>query len=298
MTDPQQAMDLYLDHLRVERGLAVNTIEAYGRDIQRFLDFLARESSLPLAGVSRSTLLGFLLSLDRAHLAARSRARILSSLKGFFRFLAQEEMISENPAGDIETPKTMAALPHVLNLGEVEALLAAPNPEDIGGLRDRAMLEVMYATGLRVSELVSLETARVNLEAGYVRAVGKGNKERLVPLGEEARDWIRRYLSEGRPRLIKARTSPSLFVSRRGKKISRQYFWKRIKTYAQAAGIAKEISPHVLRHSFATHLLEHGADLRVVQMMLGHADISTTQIYTHVTRERLRRVHQDHHPRA
>ncbi len=298
MTDPQQALDLYLDHLRVERGLAANTIEAYGRDIQRFLDFLARQGQARLAGATRSTLLGYLLSLDRARLAARSRARILSSLKGFFRFLAQEDMIPENPAGDIETPKTMAVLPHSLSLREVEALLAAPEPEEAGGLRDRAMLEIMYAAGLRVSELIGLETARVNLEAGYVRTMGKGHKERLVPIGEEARAWTRRYLLEARPRLIKAGSSPCLFVSRRGKKLSRQYFWKKIKAYALAADIRKEISPHVLRHSFATHLLEHGADLRIVQMMLGHADISTTQIYTHVSREWLRRVHQDHHPRA
>lgn len=298
MIKPEQALDLYLDHLRVERGLAANTIEAYGRDLQRFLDYLTRQGQTRLDGINRSALLGYLLSLDRAQLAARSRARILSSLKGFFRFLAQEDMIPENPAGDIETPKTLAALPHALSLREVEALLEAPNLENAGGLRDRTMLELMYAAGLRVSELIGLETARVNLEAGYVRTMGKGHKERLVPIGEEARNWTRRYLSEARPHLIKNTSSPCLFVSRRGKKLSRQYFWKKIKAYGLVAGIHKEISPHVLRHSFATHLLEHGADLRVVQMMLGHADISTTQIYTHVSRERLRRVHQDHHPRA
>ncbi|MEW6263249.1 MAG: site-specific tyrosine recombinase XerD [Thermodesulfobacteriota bacterium] len=295
--DSDHCLDLFLDHLRVERGLAANTIEAYGRDARRFLDFLAARSSA-LESCGRSTVMAYLLELSRAGVGPRSRARALSAVKGLYSFLIKEGLAKENPAGDVEAPGRPLHLPEVLSLEEVDALLAAPEVKDAGGLRDKAMLEMIYAAGLRVSELTGLQLGQVNLEAGYLRTMGKGSKERLVPLGDEARDWTGRYLREARGRLLKGRTSPYLFLNRRGARLSRQYFWRRVGHYARLAGIKKDIHPHTLRHSFATHLLNRGADLRSVQMMLGHADISTTEIYTHVTRTRLKAIHQEYHPRG
>ncbi|MBW1708876.1 MAG: site-specific tyrosine recombinase XerD [Deltaproteobacteria bacterium] len=296
--DKYYNLDLFLDHLRVERGLAVNTVEAYGRDIRRFLDYVYDKGLSGPESASRSTIMSYLLYLSQNNLSARSRARALSVIKSFYAFLVNEDLMNRNPASDLETPRALIHLPQTLSFKEVESLLAAPDSNLIGGLRDKAMLELIYATGLRVSELVGLQSAHINIEAGYIRTMGKGSKERLIPLGDVARDWIKQYCNEARPGLVKRGTSPYLFLNRRGTKLSRQYFWRKLKEYALAAGIRKKISPHSLRHSFATHLLERGADLRAVQMMLGHADIATTQIYTHVTRERLKKVHQQYHPRA
>jgi len=291
-------LDLFLDHLRVEKGLAVNTIEAYGRDVRRFVDFALVKGLTEPKEVTRSIIMNQMLILSQNGVGARSRARSLSALKHFFNFLLKEGLIERNPAADLEAPRLGKALPQALSLAEVDLLMAAPGADTPGGLRDKAMLEVLYATGLRVSELIALPTGQVNLEAGYLRTMGKGSKERLVPLGDMAKSWVRRYLEDGRGLFLNRTSSPYLFLSRRGTKMSRQYFWRKIKDYARTAGIRKKISPHTLRHSFATHLLERGADLRSVQMMLGHADISTTEIYTHVTRERLKKIHQTYHPRS
>ena len=291
-------LDLFMNHLRVEKGLAANTIEAYGRDVRRFADFALSKGLTEPREVTRSFIMNQMLTLSENGVGARSRARSLSALKHFFSFLLKEGLIESNPAADLEAPHSSKALPQTLSLEEVDSLLTAPAIDTPGGLRDKAMLEALYATGLRVSELIALQIGQVNLEVGYLRTMGKGSKERLVPLGDMAKSWIQNYLAQGRSLFLTRSTSPYLFLSRRGTKMSRQYFWRKIKDYARAAGIRKKISPHTLRHSFATHLLERGADLRSVQMMLGHADISTTEIYTHVTRERLKKIHQKHHPRA
>ena len=282
----------------VERGLSGNTVDAYGRDLARYLEYIQEQGLTGPERAGRSTIIAYLLHLSRLDVGPRSRARVLSALKGFYRFLVSERLASENPAGDLETPRHPSYLPQTLSEAEVENLLEAPEISRAGGLRDRAMLELLYATGLRVSELVGLRVASINLEAGYIRTMGKGGKERLVPVGDAARDWVKRYLTEARGKLLGNRKSTHLFLNRRGTGLSRQYFWRKIGDYAREAGIRKKISPHTLRHSFATHLLAHGADLRAVQMMLGHADISTTEIYTHVTRERLRELHRRHHPRG
>ncbi|HET9794044.1 MAG TPA: site-specific tyrosine recombinase XerD [Thermoanaerobaculia bacterium] len=286
----------YLDRLSVERGLSPRSVEAYGRDLAAFGRWLASRR-IALADVGRAEVVRHLQARRAAGLSARSAARLVSALRGFFGFAVGERILAEDPTAHVENPKTWAALPHVLSAENVDALLAAPDASDPLGLRDRAMLETLYATGLRVSELVRLETERVDLPSGTVLVMGKGNKERLVPLGRAARKWIGRYVAEARPDLD-AKRSPHLFLNRRGAPMTRQRFWQLIENYARKAGIRGKISPHVLRHSFATHLLEHGADLRSVQMMLGHADIATTQIYTHVSRARLRSVYDEFHPRA
>jgi integrase/recombinase XerD len=292
-----QYLDLFLDHLRVERGLSPHTVDSYGRDTRRFLEHLRRQGIDRPDRAGRSAVMGHLVALSREGLSARSRARALCAVKSFYGFLAAESLVDHNPAVDLESIKSPKHLPRVLSEADVDALLAAPPIDRPGGLRDRAMLETLYATGLRVSELTGLETAELNTDAGFLRTMGKGSKERLVPLGDAALDWIQRYLTEARPRLLKGKAARILFVNRRGSRISRQYFWRKVKEYSLAAGVAAEISPHTLRHSFATHLLTHGADLRSVQMMLGHADISTTEIYTHVARERLKSIHRQYHPR-
>jgi integrase/recombinase XerD len=294
----EDSLDLFLDHLRVERGLSANTVDSYGRDVKRFIDYLDERNAPAISSVNRSQVMGYLIHLSQAGLGARSRSRVLSALRSFFRFLVREGAMAHNPATGIETPQRIKHLPQVLSVGEIEKLLQAPDTGTRGGLRDKAMLELLYATGLRVSELVSIQSSLINLEAGYLRTMGKGSKERLVPLGDEANLWVKRYLAEARAGLLNKQNSVYLFVSRRGTKMSRQYFWRKLGDYAVQAGIGKKISPHTLRHSFATHLLAHGADLRAVQMMLGHADISTTEIYTHIARERLKAVHKQHHPRA
>jgi len=287
--------DQFIAHLRVERGLADNTIQSYSRDLARFLGFLERRELTPLQ-VAPDHLNDYLGTLQGA-LAARSIARNLSALKMFFRFLVMEGKLENNPARLMDSPKMPQKLPHILSPLEVDTLLRQPDKASARGLRDKAMLELLYATGLRVSELVNLKMQNINLEAGYVRMIGKGSKERMVPMGAEAVGALKDYLADGRKSLLKNRSSSYLFISARGKALTRQGFWKSIKQYGLKAGIRKDISPHSLRHSFASHLLEGGADLRSVQVMLGHADISTTQIYTHVARERLKEIHEKHHPR-
>ncbi len=286
----------YLDRLAVERGLSPRSVEAYGRDLREFGRWLAARR-IALADVGRAEVVRHLQARRTAGLSARSAARLISALRGFFGFAVGERIVDSDPTAHVENPKTWAMLPRALSGEDVEALLGAPDETDPLGLRDRAMLETLYATGLRVSELVKLETERVDLGSGTILVLGKGNKERLVPVGRGARKWIARYAAESRPGLD-AKRSPHLFLNRRGAPMTRQRFWQLIEGYARKAGIRARISPHVLRHSFATHLLEHGADLRSVQMMLGHADIATTQIYTHVSRARLRAVYDEFHPRA
>jgi len=288
----------YLSRLRVEGGLSVNTIEAYRRDLNKFHSYLYRTGVLPIGPLMSETLRGFLRSMREARLSRASSLRCLSAIRGWLQFLMRERMIEENPTIGLAPISRDVRLPKTLSRHDVTALLdlgAIPTPED---LRDRAMLELLYATGLRVSELVMAELALVNLDVGYLRVTGKGAKQRLVPVGERARQLLQQYLEEARPELLKRRVSRYVFVSRRGGPLTRQAFWKLLRRRAQRAGIRQVISPHMLRHSFATHLLEGGADLRSVQVMLGHTNIATTQIYTHIERGRLKRVHDRYFPRV
>jgi integrase/recombinase XerD len=293
-----QSLDQFLHYLIVEKGLSKNTIEAYSHGLNRFLNYLRGKGTKEVREISKLDIREFLLFLKRKGLSSKTLARNLVSIRVFLRFLTEESILSANPAEEIESPKTAKTLPEILSLEEVETLLEQPDPQIPQGMRDRAMLEMLYATGMRVSELTRLQVNHVHLDAGYVLVYGKGSKERIVPIGNEAIKWARRYMGETRERLLKKRESPFLFVNRSGKPMSRQYFWKSIKAYGRRAGIRKRITPHLLRHSFASHLLERGADLRSVQLMLGHVDISTTQIYTHVTGERLKKIHQRYHPRG
>lgn len=290
--------DLYLDFLRTERGLSSNTLEAYSRDLREYLDFLASEQVAEPDRVVRDHLERHLAALFGRGLSQRSQARHLAAVRGFHRFLLRERHALVDPVEGVETPRGQRRLPIFLTLEEVERLLVAPDPGTHQGRRDLAMLEVLYATGLRVSELCALTPGDVNLRDGFLIARGKGKKERLVPLGDFAVDRLNDWLEVGRPGLLGARASRHLFPGRRGAALTRQAVWKNVGRYARAAGIAKQLSPHKLRHSFATHLLERGADLRVVQALLGHADISTTQIYTHVDRARARALYDKAHPRA
>jgi integrase/recombinase XerD len=291
-------LDLYLDYLTVERGLAVNTRASYSADLLKFLNYLNDRGIDDWSQVRFPEVMGFLSQAQELGLAPRSRARLLSTLRGFFKFMVRDSHLSENPVVNLTSPRLRRYLPAVLSVTEVERLLAQPNPDLPLGQRDAAMLEVLYGAGLRVSELTTLTLGRVNLEVGFLVVIGKGSKERIVPMGEAAIEAVRSYRMESRPRLLKGRVSEALFVTNRGSAMTRQGFWKLLKKYGRQAGIQKPLTPHTLRHSFATHLLERGADLRSVQMMLGHADISTTQIYTHVARERLQKVHQKYHPRG
>jgi integrase/recombinase XerD len=291
-------LDQFLHYLTVEKGLSDNTIEAYHHDVSRFLAYLMEKGLQDFSRLDRVNLRAFFAGLRRQGLSTRSIARNQAALRTFFRFLLLEGILEANPAEDLESPKTGKTLPEVLTLREVEALLKQPDLRTPLGIRDRAMLETLYATGIRVSELIHLSIHQVNLEAGYALIYGKGSKERIVPLGSEAIRWITHYVQGVRAVLVTERESPFLFLGRSGKGISRQRFWKSLKGYGQKSGIRKRMTPHLLRHSFASHLLEGGADLRSVQMLLGHADISTTQIYTHVTGERLKKVHQKYHPRG
>lgn len=288
-------LDQFLVHLKVERGLADNTVMSYSRDLMRFVAFLERKEWMPL-NLDREMLSAYVRYLGK-ELSARSVARHVSSLRRFFRFLVREGKLDVNPARLLESPKLPRKLPGTLSPQEVERLLSAPKPVNPKGQRDLAMLELLYASGLRVSELVGLRISNINLESGYVRTLGKGSKERVVPMGEKARVALAVYLAEGRTAFSRRTNSAYLFLNLRGKPLTRQGFWKILKGYAVQAGMRKNITPHRLRHSFASHLLEGGADLRSVQMMLGHADISTTQIYTHVTRKRLIHLHETCHPR-
>jgi len=287
----------FLRHLQIERGLSANTLSAYGMDLRKFAAFAAHRK-ITLAGVDRDAVIEFLSWLYRQKLSSRSVARHLVALRVFFRFAVAEGLLPEDPTLNLESPRMWKSLPQFLSLEQVEKLLEAPDTAKPLGQRDAAMLEVLYSTGLRVSELVGLRLGEVDQAMGCVRCVGKGNKERLVPLGRRALEALRLYLHSGRGELVHGRASPYVFLNHRGARMSRVGFWKILKGYGRQAGLPPRLSPHKLRHSFATHLLERGADLRAVQVMLGHADISTTQIYTHVTQERLRQIYRAHHPRA
>jgi len=294
-----ELLDEFSDSLWLEDGLSRNTLESYRRDLNKFAAWLEKQRGVTILETTHADIQGFLAHLVGGEKAkATSTSRAISSMKRLFRYLLRQNRISADPTLQIATPKMPRSLPKSLTEPDVELLLNAPDVQTALGLRDRSMLEVLYATGLRVSELVGLNVAQVSLDMGVVRVMGKGSKERLVPLGEEALDWIRRYLGEGRPELLAGKLSDALFVTHRGEGMTRQMFWYLIRKHAQQGGLHKPLSPHTLRHAFATHLLNHGADLRVVQMLLGHADISTTQIYTHVARERLKRLHAQHHPRG
>ncbi|MFQ5488740.1 MAG: site-specific tyrosine recombinase XerD [Gammaproteobacteria bacterium] len=294
----QQLLERFLDALWMERGLSRHTLAAYGTDLRGLAVWLAEDAGRGLADARREDLLAYLARRVAQGSSLRSSARLLSSMRRFYQYLVRERMRDEDPSARIEAPRLGRPLPKSLTEAEVDALLAAPDHEQRLGLRDRAMLELLYATGLRVSELVALPLARLNLRQGVVLVTGKGGKERIVPLGEEAVHWLECWLAQGRPALLKGRPSDALFVTARGGAMTRQAFWHLIKRYARGAGIERPLSPHTLRHAFATHLLNHGADLRALQMLLGHSDLSTTQIYTHVARERLKDLHAAHHPRG
>lgn len=295
------AISSFLTHVKVEKGLSVNTYEAYKRDLAKFQVF-AQKRKLELAKITRDDLVDFLASLYRQKLESKTVARHLVTLRNFFRFAQIQEAITEDPAVNLESPKIRKSLPGYLRLEEVERLLQQPDGTTAFGLRDRAMLEVLYSTGLRVSELTGLKVSDIDTKVGCVRCIGKGDKERVVPVGKKALAIVERYLRDGRPEIVRGTrvgaSSPFLFVNRRGGKISRVGVWKILSNYGKQAGLRTSLTPHMLRHSFATHLLERGADLRSVQLMLGHSDISTTQIYTHVVEERLKQVYKAHHPRA
>ncbi|MDE0154233.1 MAG: site-specific tyrosine recombinase XerD [Gammaproteobacteria bacterium] len=297
MTNHDAAViDQFLDALWLERGLSENTLSAYRSDLYSYSGWLASSASRDLLQSRPEDVLAYLATLTGK--SSRTSARRLSSLRRFFQYLAREGRIGHDPCARIAAPRIGRPLPKSLTEEEVESLLGAPDTTTAVGQRDRAMLEVLYATGLRVSELVGLQLGQVNLRQGVLRVIGKGNKERLVPLGEEASDWVEKFIRQGRAELLQGPPVDVLFPSRRGRMMARQTFWHAIKRHAIRAGISKTLSPHVVRHAFATHLLNHGADLRVVQMLLGHSDISTTQIYTHVARERLKNLHAEHHPRG
>lgn len=299
VVDVGAAIDAFLSWARVERGLAQNSLDAYGRDLNAFAAFLGRHGVEAVEDVRSTHALRHLIELSKGRLGVRSQARHLVAMRQLFKFLIKERVLKEDPVGEIELPKAPRGLPDFLDVEEVERLLAMPDLTSARGMRDRAMLEVLYATGLRVSELVGLPHESLDLERGFVLVEGKGNKERVVPLGEVASQALVTYLERARPEFLREeRTHDALFLRSGGEPMTRQGFWKLLKGYAAAAGITKPISPHKLRHSFATHLVERGADLRAVQAMLGHADLSTTEIYTHVNRERLRRLYGEHHPRA
>lgn len=291
-------LDEFCDALWLEDGLSPNTLQSYRRDLRLFGTWLAAARGKRLTQAEHGDLLAYLAHRFNHKAKPRSAARLLSSLKRLYQYLLREGRIGADPTLQIDMPKLPRSLPKTLTERDVESLLAAPAVENPIGLRDRAMLETLYASGLRVSELVGVTLAQVSQDMGVVRIVGKGAKERLVPLGEEALAWIRRYLAEARPQILDGQRADALFVTARGAPMTRQAFWNLIRRYALRAGLTGQISPHTLRHAFATHLLNHGADLRVVQMLLGHADISTTQIYTHVARERLKSLHAKHHPRG
>jgi integrase/recombinase XerD len=290
-------IDAYLDHLRVERRLAAHTLESYARDLNALAAYAAG-AGRTVESLDRQELEAFVREQRGRGLAPRSVARSVAAVRGFFRFLVLDRRLSSSPADDLHPPRAWPALPTFLSVEEVDALIAQPDVSTTLGLRDRAMIELLYATGLRVSELVGVRLADLHLDEHYLTCIGKGSKERLVPIGEQATEWIRKYSAQPRRELLKGRSSPRLFLNARGGSLSRIGFWKILKQHALKANLPRTLSPHVLRHSFATHLLERGADLRAIQLMLGHADLSTTQIYTHVLEARLRSVYDRFHPRA
>ncbi|MFY9753650.1 MAG: site-specific tyrosine recombinase XerD [Candidatus Acidiferrales bacterium] len=287
----------FLNYIRIEKGLAANTLDAYGRDMRKFANFAAARK-LDTASVTRSDIVDFLASLYHARLDSRSVGRHLVTIRQFFRFALLEGFVHDDPAATIEAPKFRKNLPHFLSLEEVDRLLDQPDIANTVGLRDKAMIELLYSTGLRVTELCDLRVDDLQLEIGCLRCIGKGNKERLVPVGKSALAIVQEYLDRGRPDLLEGGVVPYLFLSTRGNRMHRVAFWRILSDYGRKAGLRNALTPHMLRHSFATHLLDRGADLRAVQMMLGHSDISTTQIYTHVVEERLKQVYKAHHPRA
>lgn len=293
-----QEIERFLDALWMEGGLSDNTLAAYRNDLRGLALWLSANPGVGLIAARREHLMGYLAHRYNSGSKARSAARLLSSVRRFYRYHVRENRLMDDPSARIDAPKLGRPLPKSLSEAQVEALLAAPECQQALGMRDRAMLEVLYACGLRVSELVGLRLEQVNLRQGVVRVIGKGSKERLVPLGEEAMNWLQRYFTEVRAGLLNGQLSDFVFPGRGGEALTRQAFWYRIKTYARKAKIRVSLSPHTLRHAFATHLVNHGADLRVVQLLLGHSDLSTTQIYTHVARERLRELHAQHHPRG
>jgi len=293
----QQLVELWLTSLWLEKGLSDNSRASYQRDLWRYAVWL-NGRGLELVQADRAELQAYLNWRLEQQLKSSSTSRLLSCLRGFYRFLLRERYLDVDPTLNLDNPRLARPLPKTLTENEVERLLAAPDCYDVLGLRDRAMLEVLYASGLRISELVGLQLEQVNQRLGVIRVVGKGDKERLVPVGDEALRWIEKYLHSARPELVRSTREEALFLSQRGQQMTRQAFWYRIRRYAVESGIDKPLSPHVLRHAFATHLLNHGADLRVVQMLLGHSDLSTTQIYTHVANHRLQSLHQEHHPRG
>ena len=298
-SDPTATAELtaFVDYIRVEKGLAANSIASYARDLEGFARFLRRRGR-PVARVDREDIRNFLASLYRRGLSARSAARHLVSLRNFFKFLLKEGRLKTDPTEEIDAPKIGQSLPKYLTAAEVDALLQQPDPSTPAGLRDKAMLELLYATGMRVSELIGQRWEDFEVNLGVVRCRGKGSKERLIPVGKSALRAVEDYVHRGRQALAARKDSPHLFLNRLGGRLSRVGFWKLLRRYGRAAGISTPLTPHVVRHSFATHLLERGADLRSIQLMLGHSDISTTQIYTHVVKERLKQIYREHHPRA
>ena len=299
MSKADALLDRFCDALWLEQGLAQNTLASYRRDLTQFSAWLLEHEKKSLIECDRADIqayLGVRITVDRAK--PRTTARLLSSMKRFYQYGLREGKIATDPTLQIAAPKLPRSLPKSLSEADVESLLNAPDQDTALGLRDRAMLETLYASGLRVSELIGLKIMQVSLDSSVIKTLGKGSKERLVPIGEQAHDWITRYLQEARPALLSGKKSDAMFVTARGSAMSRQAFWYLIKRYAILGGIEKPLSPHTLRHAFATHLINHGADLRVVQLLLGHSDISTTQIYTHVARERLKQLHAKHHPRG
>jgi len=296
--DVDALLDAFIDSLWLEDGLSRNTLESYRRDLRQCDRWLRAQRGCTLPAADKARLLDYFAARYAAHAKSSSAARLLSSLRRYYAWLVRERARPDDPAQDIEAPRRSQRLPKSMTEAEVETLLAAPDTTEPIGLRDKAMLELLYASGLRVSELVTLSVAQLSQDMGVVRTLGKGAKERLVPVGDEALHWVRAYLRESRPALLGQRSCDALFITARAEAMTRQAFWCLIKRHAARAGVAAAISPHTLRHAFATHLLNHGADLRVVQLLLGHADISTTQIYTHVARERLKQLHARHHPRG
>jgi len=298
----ESTIHVFLSYLRVEKGLAQNTILAYGRDLKRFAEFLRKRQKQRLEDVNREDVVDFLSSLYKEKLDSRSVARFLVSLRGFYKFAMMENMVETDPTENLESPKIRSSLPTYLRVDEINKLLEAPDLATPIGLRDRAMLEVLYSTGLRVSELLNLRISDIDMRMGCVRCIGKGDKERLVPIGRKAIQAVEQYLAQGRPKFARPSAPPPhnqvLFLTRIGRRLSRVGIWKILHDYGVRLGLRGRLTPHKLRHSFATHLLEGGADLRSVQLMLGHADISTTQIYTHVVEERLKQIYKAHHPRA
>jgi integrase/recombinase XerD len=293
----QSEISNFINYITVEQGLALNTQAAYRRDLKKFAKFLELRS-IPVCATSKELLREFLGELQARKLNARTVSRMLVTLRNFFQFLVFDRVLPENPCINVEGPKAVMTLPKVLSVKQVDELLSQPDLSKVYGVRDKAMLEILYATGLRVSELISLEVHAVNTELGYVSCVGKGGKARVVPVGKSALGALEVYLRQSRPSLLKGKTSNWLFLNRQGQRLTRQGFWKIIVMYGRKAQVGIPLKPHLLRHSFATHLLQRGADLRSVQMMLGHSDISTTQIYTHILKERLRGIYEEHHPRS